>query len=299
MGAAVDKLVVALARVRTEAGVEKFHKSIGSPLGPSFVLRSNMKAAEGSQGTLFQGNTPSPGHGGQPWPRGFSPERRARVTEALGWYSPALGGNRGQKTRGDGAAIRSVSLGLENVARSTVPVTDLRGVDVRFGADAWQMGSGSSRGVYRRNAYLVTGRDSPAIHVSRGNEMTPSVIHELGHHVSSMRGTAHSQAVSSVRTPAQRGQEEGFADKYADEHYRNLGKPRSQDKHGAWAEGLTDREAEQFQKHYEATRSANTPTFAELTPRQLKRQLALFVSRNGRWLRTSPQGYQSLGVGSA
>lgn len=195
-----------------------------------FRMTSNMKAAPNSQGTLFQGVTAKPGGAGQDWPRRYSPQRRDAVLGALRGGDDIQEDLKGhQKADGfslqTGDALAQQAHGISAIARSTVPVEHLQG-GLRI---HWGMGSatGSTLGEYRRYGAYGTEKEptSPDVLIERkpGNEHTPTVIHEIGHHVSA---TVDKNPHAEYDSPANRGQEEGFAENYAETHFRDkTGKP--------------------------------------------------------------------------
>lgn len=163
-------------------------------------LHTNIKAAPNSQGTLFQGGTDQRTPESRQ-PRGFSPERFREISQAvLGVRRPG--------TEFSHAKIR------ENLARSTVPVEHLSGDDLTFKVGINSRDRLFAAGVYRRKQ---EGRDNASIEIDPKFANTPSLIHEVGHHVSKQQDLWHAQYYSEQ----QRGAEEGYADSYATAHWRD------------------------------------------------------------------------------
>lgn len=203
-------------------------------------LRSNIKAQPGSQGTLLRGDQFELNQTRR-WPKGYTPERQAEVREAVVGrlsqsqpLSNAVG-------RGFGPIRRNL---IDNIARSTAPAEDFQGIRFAPGQRAGtrlptafssyragEMQSAGNVGEYhphgdvldRRGAPVGEGRrhspapSDPTILVLRGHEKGDVPIHEIGHHVSSMRDTEH----SGFYTERLQGQEEAAADEYAQEHFRD------------------------------------------------------------------------------
>lgn len=207
-----------------------------------FRMVTNMKASEGSQGTLFQGGYPRAG-AGQPWPRGYSPERRDAVIDAMDHADRAEGfsqysmrsymsGSKGRplqqlvEERNDKhtypAEERSGREGtakaVANLARSTVPVEHIRGARYYFQIQDNQINPNTG-GHYNPG----TPNWGPSITVRASAAHTTTTIHEVGHHVSNLTGTPHaaSQRAGVGDQMAAHGQEESFAETYAETHYRD------------------------------------------------------------------------------
>lgn len=163
-------------------------------------LRPNIKSKPNSQGTLFSGGV-SQMPPEKRYKRGYTPDRMQEVTNAVQFpernYSHDV-----QRDFYNRAVVK------ESIARSTAPATDLQGLTVRVLPHRGAI-IGGGRGVYEEDTQTAM----IAQHAS--NDQT--VIHEIGHHVSNVRsgGTNYGPG-----TPADRGREEGFADRYADEHFR-------------------------------------------------------------------------------
>lgn len=177
-----------------------------------FRMMTNMKAAPNSQGTLFQGNNPT--H----YPRGFTPERRDEVRDAMGVSSYLLAGNRGKPSGHNGPGTRpDIAAGVSTVARSTVPAEHLPGAHYAFGQQL--IGDNPPRGYYQR---AVPNHENPYsrrshVVIGAGSAQSTTPIHEIGHHVSATSGNDH----ADYDTPSRRGTEEGFAENYAETHYRD------------------------------------------------------------------------------
>jgi hypothetical protein len=229
--------------------------------GKQFRMVTNMKAKPNSQGTLFQGGHPRAG-AGQPWPRGFSPERRDEVLDALVrpgnrfWMQSSRGKPaldiHGNKTLG-GTKPESIRT-YETIARSTVPVEHLAGLGgVSAGQIRGPRTDGDPAGTYHRYGFGGT-KDRPgepqiAIYQGMGNASGSTPIHEIGHHVSFMAGTEH----SAYDTPERKGQEEGFAENYAETHYRDhRGRPLKelQTSPWSWAKSMPEEHQGSFSRAF-------------------------------------------------
>lgn len=187
-------------------------------------MQPQLKQDEGSQGTLFQGGYPS-----NPTHRGYGPERRNAVREAV-----ALGLDPHRRSRMErGYGLPGHHAIIDTLARSTVPVEHIAAPGSpdpayegqRLGNPhlEWVSNQAMSGGVLGRYyeggfASHANGRlGQPSISIARGQEHSPTVIHELGHHVSKfVEQTPH----SAYDTPAHQGAEEGFAENYMKQHYR-------------------------------------------------------------------------------
>jgi len=182
-----------------------------------------------------QGQIVTGGHR-HPWPRGFSPERRSEVLEAMppvrgGGYDPDTskrirdemrasameggpGGIEGSPTamrHNEGHQRRTA----EMIARSSVPTEDLRGVskiswhkprDITGGVGQYDPADSTIGIAGGEGGGVLPGRES-------------TLVHEIGHHVSRREGNPHAPGMS--RDPQQRGQEEGYADRYSAQHARS------------------------------------------------------------------------------
>lgn len=254
--------------------------------GKQFRMTSNMKAAPNSQGTLFQGVPAKPGGAGQDWPRRYSPQRRDEVVGALRNHEDVQEDLKGhQKAEGwstqTGDALAQQAHGISAIARSTVPVEHLQG-GLRI---SWGVGSasGNTLGEYHRYGRYGTQKEpsgppwgGPDISIERklGNEHTPTVIHEIGHHVSA---TVDKNPHAEYDSPANRGQEEGFAENYAETHFRDkTGKPieHYQTDPSGWAARESARGEGEFIQHFTAQRT-RSPGFQ----RDLAKGAATYASR--------------------
>lgn len=191
-----------------------------------------------SQGTLFRGGTKysSP----ERFPRGYTPERRNAVAEAVVRPSITVD-TRLQRTQSDDRVFhtgtqsshfkdRRVNYGVvdgkphlanesakptrdlvDNIARSTVPLEHLSGVQFRTNAEQGVLGHNVA-GHYSRAG-------DPVIRLGPGYERETTTIHEIGHHVSSVEGNEWKQNYSHASSEG--GHEEAYADNYASEHFRN------------------------------------------------------------------------------
>ena len=175
-----------------------------SKKGDGWNLQTNLKNKPNAQGTLFSGGA-SQIPAEKRYPRGYTPERM-RAVEQSTIVEGMQTGHLGQ--------YRTTRQGiLDNLARSSAPLKDIEGFHVSV-ANPDQSEVMSKMGVggeYRKQSGFW---GSATIHMSRVDG--PTVIHELGHHASAKDRTWH----ATYGTPRQRGEEEGFADHYADEHFR-------------------------------------------------------------------------------
>lgn len=195
-------------------------------------VRTQLKEKAGSQGTLFQGGTKYSSDAR--YPRGYTPERLHEAANAIGGD---LGGRGGGYTRGKGASAAYYRdykytggsgradnapkrAAVDNLARSTVPMSDLEpapGRRLSFWIDR-----AHDQGLKDTNARGAYWHESPAqstrhdIKVRTDSVDSTTLIHEIGHHVSHMRPDHE-----GYDSPARQGKEEGFADAYSFEHYRD------------------------------------------------------------------------------
>lgn len=237
----------------------------------------NLKPQAGSQGTLFRGNQ---GISDERYPRGYTPERQKEIANAVG----------GNYARGEGLAAsyyrdhayvdtsgtsptRGQVIGrannlpkrrlVDNIARSTVPVEHLQPKPPAKSLSFWtgdsldsQHDARGSAGFYDADppGHMGTRND---IHVKTDYVAGGTPIHEIGHHVSNLEGNVHS-ATYARRIPQHRGTEEGYADAYMHEHFR--------DRRGKQMEGVSHYPAshyypndysrqQDFRGGYEAARS--------------------------------------------
>lgn len=176
-------------------------------------LQSNIKAKNGSQGTLFSGGK-SQMNPQRRWPRGYTPERQKAVHEAVDvWHSKFAPDGDVDDPQENTPQTRHV---FETLKRSSAPVSDMKGLSIEV-TNPRLDALGGDRTLYSTTGYY---NGNPEGWLPRGR-MTlseeakgPTIIHELGHHASNLAGKMHNR----VRTPRERGQEEGFADSYEDRH---------------------------------------------------------------------------------
>lgn len=165
-----------------------------------------LKNKPDSQGTLFRGGTKYSSDAR--FPRHYTPERLAEIKDAMGSGAHPYY----MRNEGTGPERRKM---IDNLSRSTVPAQDIKGVDFSpgqfVGEDSGEAGAYHRHGFGNKQAPKV----NPKISVAKGHADDSTVIHEIGHHVSAERGTG------SYDTPSERGAEEGRADAYAFEHYRD------------------------------------------------------------------------------
>lgn len=205
-------------------------------VGP--VLREKLN----SQGTLFRGGTKFSSD--KRYPRGYTPERQKEVADQV--VQPSVQNYFGKPsetsygTQSKNFKDRRINVALypehypegyrmesaqpvrdlvDNIARSTVPVQHLRGVQFRTSADVHLQSNDPTiqiAGHYDTKGDALSKGDA-VIRLRSGVEQGFTPIHEIGHHVSANEGYEH----SLYQTAYQRGQEEGFADAYGVEHARN------------------------------------------------------------------------------
>ena len=201
----------------------------------SWDLRTNIKSSAGSQGTLLRGDQFELNQAKR-WPRGYDPERQAEVREAvvgrLSQRDPLSDNNRFGPTRRDL---------IDTVARSTSPAEHFQDIQFAPGQRPWRynstifdgrMSAPNVAGEYHPHGpngdvpldeYEDSGRThsanptAPTVLIQAGYERDVTPIHEIGHHVSTISDTEH----SPFRTARQQGQEEAYADEYAQQHYRD------------------------------------------------------------------------------
>lgn len=139
------------------------------------------------------------------YPRGFTPERQREVTQATNM-------NPKNHYHGRAGAVAGIR---DTLAASTAPVEHMSSRKGTGGNLHWYANAepkGTEAGSYTESY------GSGSAWISPGQERTPTVIHELGHHVSHLiEQTPH----SSYDTPLHQGQEEAFAENYADTHFRD------------------------------------------------------------------------------
>jgi hypothetical protein len=228
----------------------------------SWDVRSNIKAKPGSQGTLFQGGSDQ--MTAKKWPRGYTPERLHEVKSAALPDKRILADEPHMYPFDTNGEKRKL---VDNIARSTVPVHHLLGVQFEPGQTSLAMSSSDPHdpavpgGLYEQRSGQWGGHATIKLH--EGVAARPTAIHEIGHHVSQEQGTPH----RAYDTTPKRGQEEAFADNYAQTHYR----PRRSERYlgvGMYNGGDTDHvRTEEFFKAYHAHRDYE-PVFGkrDLTP---------------------------------
>lgn len=178
-------------------------------------VRTNLKAKPGSQGTLFQGGSDQMTDA--KWPRGYSPERLHEVKAAVLPDKRILADEPHMYPFDTNREKRKL---VDNIARSTVPVHHMLGVQFQPGQTSLAMSSSDPHdsavpgGLYEERSKQWN--EPATIKLHEGVADRPTAIHEIGHHVSQETGTPHS-AYGNTR---QRGEEEAFADNYAQQHYR-------------------------------------------------------------------------------
>lgn len=200
-------------------------------------VRTNISASPGAQGTLFSGGKKYASD--KRYPRGYTPERLADVKDSVdtsnasvSWGQQrtleALHGHEKAKFVGDfGEPNRRL---IDAVARSTVPTDKLMYTDesgnkddvIRFttGHPTGSLGEGIAGHYVSRQLQEHQGNPGsrPVIAVTKGSEDSPTIIHEIGHHVDSEERGYHYHHTAN---PVGMGEAEGRADAYADTHYRN------------------------------------------------------------------------------
>lgn len=179
-------------------------------------VRTNIKAKPGSQGTLFQGGSDQMTEA--KWPRGYTPERLNEVLPSAAPYKSDVR-DTPYEYGGSGSERRKL---VDNIARSTVPGEHLQRLQFQPGTSASGMRhSGPNAdpmvpsGMYNKRRREFESHQA-TVKLLKGQADRPVAIHEIGHHASQEQGTPH----SDYDTVQKRGQEEAFADNYAQEHYR-------------------------------------------------------------------------------
>jgi hypothetical protein len=205
-----------------------------------YDLRSNIKGKPGSQGTLFQVRDKGLLNPQQRWPRGYTPERQAEVSQALSSV-PVEG-------RYEADAHHQRARVVDTVSRSTMPTRYLPRLK-SIGADVAEGTSGTYWGGTQRHLAvdMLDRRRWP------GDSSGKTLLHEMGHHhdavadinfndptVHAMRMAEHNAAseraarglegppstteklLAEKRISA--GVSEATADDYMTEHYRTRGR---------------------------------------------------------------------------
>jgi hypothetical protein len=236
-------------------------------------LGPQLKDKPGSQGTLFSGGTKYSSDAR--FPRGYTPERREEVAGRIVAPSGHPRDEGGVRTGTRSLNYKDVTYGykgstlnppehvsrepirrvVDTVARSTVPASDLEDksggqLTVRTGIQ-FAPTEGDSLGTAGQYHAFVR---HPEVHLGPGFEDKPTVIHEIGHHVSHQQGTDHSEYYNA----REQGQEEAFADNYADTHYRDRkGRPEPR---GTYAGGIrSPKRNETFFEAYHGMRETTGP----------------------------------------
>ena len=239
-------------------------------LGPVLKNKPN------SQGTLFRGGTKHMSD--ERFPRHYTPERMHEVADAVNPFRE--GTRQGARShsyrdyeykapptfepagRHNAQPQRDI---LETVARSTVPIEHLQPVAPARKLAFWSFEGQDAQ--LRKEHVLGTYEHDPSGHMGSRNDIrirtdatrgtTP--IHEIGHHVSHMLGNEHA-AENYNRGPQTRGQEEGWADRYAFEHFRDRrGKPLDELRVYTPGPGQTEGRGDAFHLGYWNTRGQDVP----------------------------------------
>lgn len=198
-------------------------------------VRTNLGQSPGSQGTLFSGGKQfaSP----ERYPKGYTPERRREVDSALtaNEYKDTtaarpngLGGT--ESVHVSNEHYRRV---LDTVARSTIPTEHLGPRVDHYDRthplqvqDA-QAGNDLPRGTYAQhasypNSALVVPRGSvDELRVRPEHTDSYAVIHELGHHHDAKENKTGFAEDGLAPGGLTHGKAEGYADSYAQEHFRD------------------------------------------------------------------------------
>jgi hypothetical protein len=232
-------------------------------------MRSNIKAAPGSQGTLFQGGQKS----GNKWARGYAPERLAEVRDALA-HTPVVGGDRPRQVgvneagepRYDSPQLRSFV--TQELARSSVPAQQMQGI-ARIGAATGE----GRQGAYWPKTRTMDLKVGPDVSIHKAGA---TLIHELGHHVDLSEGhTATTldpllQQDHRTYAPQAKGRAEGFADTFMENHFvPHPNSPYQDAKHvpgGTYDQRFNTRELASHYPGYLTTRPGPRRTLDHLGP---------------------------------
>lgn len=218
--------------------------------GKQFRMVTNMKAAPNSQGTLFQGGN------AQRNPRGYTPERQAEVL-----------GNLHPNTSAAMKSSETTRAVVGTVTRSTVPAETIRNVQFSGAGGPMRVARGSYSGLAVGGTYQGGTRFSDdfkqmtltgKVTVAPGQEAGSTPIHELGHHESRLLGRKSAE----YNTPARKGADEGFAETYAETHFRDRrGRPdvTFDTTPRKWTSNMGSASATTFAKHFQAERTG-TPS---------------------------------------
>lgn len=229
-------------------------------------LRTNINPGPGAQGTLFSGGKSQMSD--ERYPRGYTPERLNEVAKRVNpdEYS-RQDGSLAENLVDESFPIRSGGSQTHHyesrqplrdligtVARSTVPLEHLNGVQFNIVNGESDMGSKHSAGEYTFEDRRID------LLPSSVRDHTP--IHEIGHHVSHMDGNTH--AVHYDGSAAYRGQEEAFADNYAAEHARS--QPRKKVDVGHYEHSEWGSNADSFETAYDQRRYGPTKPLKGMQP---------------------------------
>ncbi len=238
-----------------------------------------LKDKPGSQGTLFRGGTKFSSDAR--FPKGYTPERQAEVAEAV--VQPSIHHSlakdhfgqvkdvrtgmasahfKDRKVRGSGDMSSTDNLynesrgdvrGLvDNIARSTVPVEHLNGVQFRTNVSQDRLGHPTTAGHYDTKGDAMT-NGGPVIRLGPGYENQSATIHEIGHHVSNIEGNEWRKNYSFASPEG--GHEEAFADNYADTHFRDRkGRPAPRGIYGGGPYGGVIQRTDEFWGGYRRNR---------------------------------------------
>jgi hypothetical protein len=170
-------------------------------------VRSNLKNKPNAQGTLFSGGAAQM-NPAKRYKKGYTPERQRAVLDNVrvhdlskDAWEPEANSHRAREA-------------YETIKRSSVPIEHLNGLRINILSPQTDVLGRLKNGVdgsYRGNGEYSYPRGEISLsHAAR----QPTLLHEIGHHASHLDKTPH----SAYNTPWDRGSEEGFADRYADEH---------------------------------------------------------------------------------
>ena len=234
-----------------------------------------LKDKPGSQGTLFRGGTKY--FSDARYPRGYTPGRLHEVANAVQQPYAKQGAKSNEyrdhpyKTRnqetGDWEVVGRANNEpkrrlVDNVARSTVPIEHLQPKAPARNLSFWvhesfdkQHAADNTAGTYQGDPPGHMGSRND-IHIATNAVSGTTPIHEIGHHVSNLMNTDHTAyGKGSARPVHVRGQEEGFADAYSFEHFRDrrgkrLESLRTYQPNPSTHQGRQD----EFHQGYESTR---------------------------------------------
>lgn len=192
-----------------------------SPTSKSKPAKDKPQRQRGDQqGTLFRVN-PSQRTPESRQPRGFSPERWRDVGLATGLLPWRRDEKTGERVISGNGGVRVYHAHAQNtadtlstIARSTVPMEDLKNLTVHASGET----ENGSTGVYKRKTAI-----GPVAETFKGSGQSTTPIHEIGHHVDTEAGTIRNGNAASL---ADNGRDEGFADNYASKHARLPGYKR-------------------------------------------------------------------------